>query len=194
MQKGTQAKILESAENLFWHQGHKATSLDAIARQAGQSKGAVFHYFRNKNDVTMLVLKKYAEEELYAPLDRAFDGPRNVKEALLGWIEGIYKSYSDQRYQGGCLLGNMALDRADRDEDLRAEILKVFLEWENKLTGYLKEHAKDGQMMVEPRQFARILISNLEGIYMMAKVHKDSNRAGREFMTLAQLIEIMIRD
>jgi len=194
MSKATQVKILESAEKLFWHRGHKATSLDAIARQAGQSKGAVFHYFRNKRDVTKNVLNKYAQEELFGPLQSNFERTHNLKEALLGWAEQIYTSYSAQHYSGGCMLGNLALELADQDEDVRHEIAKIFLEWENQLVGLLKLCAKDGQMLMEPRQFARILIASLQGLTMTIKVHKDRNRAAREFQALAELIERLIKD
>lgn len=193
MKKGTQVKILDSAEDLFWAKGHKATSLEQIARKAGQSKGAVFHYFRGKGDITQLVLTKYAEEELFAPLKNSFADGGNIKNSLLNWVEGIYKSYSDKAYKGGCLLGNMALELADQDEASREQLARLFLDWENQLVGYLKDGADDGQIVMEPRQFARLVIAALQGITMTIKVHKDKNRAAREFQALAELIERLIK-
>lgn len=197
MAKGTQVKILEAAEDLFWHNGYKATSIDQIAQKAGQSKGAVFHYFRNKNDVSVLALKKYASEELFSPMEAAFSGARTIKDALLIWVQGIYEAYGQKGYNGGCLLGNMALELSDQDEELRAELSKVFLELENTLVSLLKEHeggeAAKSEILMEPRQFARVLIATLQGILMTIKVHKDKNRAAREFQALAEMIERLIR-
>lgn len=193
MKKGTQTKILDSAETLFWNQGHKATSLEKIARHAGQSKGSIFHYFRGKDDITQLVLKKYAQEELYDPLQNCFAQNTNVKEALLSWLESIYTSYRQKTYKSGCLLGNMALELADRDEATRAELARIFLDLENKLVGGLKAQADDKQIVMEHRQFARLLIAALQGVTMTIKVHKDKNRAAREFQALGELVERMVK-
>ncbi|MGB0720166.1 MAG: TetR/AcrR family transcriptional regulator [Bdellovibrionales bacterium] len=194
MAKTTQVKILENAQDLFWSKGHKATSLDQIAQKTGQSKGAIFHYFRNKDDITKLVLEHYAQRELYTPLERGFDGQNNVKNGLLCWVEGIYAGFSKRNYHSGCLLGNMALELADQDEEIRQDIAKIFLDWENQLVGLLKSHAKDGQLLMEPRQLARLIIAGLQGITMTIKVHKDKNRAAREFQALGELIERLIKD
>ncbi len=193
MKKATDLRILDSAEQLFWHYGHRASSLDKIANDAGQSKGAVFHYFRNKKDITSQVLRKYAQENIFGPLETHFFQTPNTKEALLGWGMEIYKNYAEADYKGGCLLGNMALELSDSDENARCEMAKIFLDWENKLTGYFKDPARSGEIMMEPRQFARLLIAALQGVTMTSKVHKDRNRGAREFQAFAELIERMIR-
>ena len=180
MKQATDRKILDSAEQLFWHHGHRASSLDKIANDAGQSKGAVFHYFRNKKDITSQVLKKYASEQLFAPLEKQFSQTANTKEALLGWAMEIYQAYAQDGYKGGCLLGNMALELSDEDETVRKEMATIFLDWENQMTCYFKDANRQGEIMMEPRQFARLLIATLQGITMTIKVHKDKNRADRK--------------
>ncbi len=194
MTNKTEAKLLDSASSLFWQQGHKATSLDQIAANANQSKGAFFHYFRNKNEVTKKVLAKYAQERLIGPMDQYFAASDNVKEALLMWVQGNYTYYTQNGYHSGCLMGNLALELADRDDEIREELSALFLEWENRLVRHLREKAKDGQLIMEARQFARIFIAAMQGITMTIKVHKDKNRAGREFMALSEMIERLIKD
>ena len=189
----TDKKILKSAQNLFWYHGHKASSLDRIANDAGQSKGAFFHYFRNKKDITSQVLQKYAQEQLYSPLEKHFTQNANTKEALFSWALEIYERYSANDYKGGCLLGNLGLELADNDETARQEIAAIFLKWENQMTTYFKEDHRQGEILMEPRQFARMVIATLQGITMTIKVHKDKNRAGREFQAFAEMLERMIK-
>ena len=38
-------KILETAMDLFIHQGYHATSISDVAKQAGISKGLLYNYF-----------------------------------------------------------------------------------------------------------------------------------------------------
>lgn len=193
MQKGASFKILDSAEEMLWHRGYQGSSLDRIANGAGQSKGSVFHYFRSKSDIAQQVLHKYAEEELFGTLQTQMATKPNVKEALLGWVEGFYNTYSGQGYKGGCLLGNMALELADQDEALRSELAKIFLTLENQLVGFLKEKCEAGDLVMENRQFARLLIAALQGVTMTIKVHKDKNRAAREFQALGEMIERLVK-
>ena len=189
MKKATNLRILDSAEQLFRRHGHRGSSLDKIANDAGQSKGAVFHYFRNKKDITSQVLQKYAQDTLFSSLKTHFSETQNTKKALLNWGMEIYQSYAKESYKGGCLLGNLALELADTDEAARQEMAKIFLEWENLLTNYFKDPARDGEVLMEPRQLARLIIAALQGITMTTKVHKDKNRAAREFQAFAELIE-----
>ncbi len=48
-------KILESARKFFFRYGFKKTSMDEIAEDAGISKGSLYNYFKNKEDLFIQV-------------------------------------------------------------------------------------------------------------------------------------------
>lgn len=192
MAKNTRVKIVEKAEQLLWLQGYQATSLNDVVEKAGVSKGAFFHYYSSKQAMADDVIHKYAREQLSAPLTHALGKADSVKEGLQKWIEGYFEAYKKQNFKGGCLMGNMALELADQSESAR-DILKMhFLDLENTLCSALKPIEAEGQLNMEARQFARLLLSAVQGMTMMTKVHKDQNRAGREFTALIQLIDLAI--
>src|SRR5688572_29004750 len=58
--EATTAKLLATARRLFARDGYTATSVEAIVRAAGMTKGAFFHHFSDKADVFAAV---YEEEE-----------------------------------------------------------------------------------------------------------------------------------
>lgn len=190
----TRENLLNSAEKLFWFKGHKNTSIDDIASGAGQSKGAFFHYFKSKKEITILALNSYAENELFTPMEKHFSQNPTIKDALLSWAFQMYSDCGKRHYKGGCMLGNMALELADHDEEMRAELSKLTLEWENRLVGLLKDNARSGTALMEPRQFARVVTSSIQGLMMSIKTHKDQRRAAREFQALAELFERLIKD
>lgn len=195
MKKSTPDKIVDAAEDLFRTQGYQGASLSDITKKANLSKGAFFHYYRDKHMIANDVLKKYAQERIFAALDNHIETlGGNIKEILMTWLHEVYAEYVASDFRGGCLLGNWALELSDTDETMRAEIAQVFLDFENRLVGMLRPAAHNGKLLMEPRQFARILIAALEGVTLTIKVHKDKNRAAREFQALAELVERMIRD
>lgn len=76
-------RLLEAAIRLIREQGFAATSVDAICREAGVTKGAFFHHFPSKQALGVAAAKTWAETtgRLFAeapyhepadPLDRVF--------------------------------------------------------------------------------------------------------------------------
>lgn len=190
----TRAKIVEKAENMLRFKGYEGTSLNDLVASAGVSKGAFFHYYASKQAISQDVIDKYANEQLKGPLEKHLSGTPSVKRALFNWVSEFFESYKAFGFKGGCLLGNMALELSDQNEAARERIKGHFLELENRLTSALKPLADQGALTMEPRQFARLLLASLQGVTMMAKVHKDSNRAGREFMAVGQLLDAVVKD
>jgi len=195
MAKATRSKIIEKAEKLLWERGYGSTSLNDVVNDAGVSKGAFFHYYPNKQAISKDVIDKYAGEQVLAKLDRAITkNPDNVKEGLFAWISDIFETAKAQDFKGGCLLGNLALEMADTNDYAREIIKGHFLDLENNLTSYTRPLQDDGKLLIEARQFARLLIASIQGTTMMSKVHKDKNRASREFLAVARLIEYAITE
>jgi TetR/AcrR family fatty acid metabolism transcriptional regulator len=55
-------KILKAAERLFAKQGFHGTEVESIAKAAGVSKGSVYNYFKNKEDIFFSVVENGIEE------------------------------------------------------------------------------------------------------------------------------------
>lgn len=189
----TCTKIIKTAEQLIWDQGYEGASLNEIVAKAGISKGGLFHYYPNKKSVSLAVLEQYFNEQILDPLNRHLAHP-NVKVGLLNWLEETYGAYANKGFNGGCLLGNFALETADQDEELRETVKTMFLTWENTIVSALRPAAQEDKLLMEARQLARLIVAMFQGITMTSKVNKDHIRASRDFQALAELIERMIRD
>lgn len=77
----TRRRIIKSATHLFCDQGVRRTNMDEIAEHAGVSRGTLYGYAKNKED---LVVKALAEEQLnrWQPLF-ANDAPDEHLKSLL---------------------------------------------------------------------------------------------------------------
>lgn len=193
MAKKTQAKIVEKAEKLLWLQGYQGTSLNDVVSKAGVSKGAFFHYYPNKQAISKDVIDKYAAEQFLKQLDDAMASTDNVKEGLFQWVTNVFEPFQKHGFKGGCLLGNLALEMSDTNDHARETIKGHFLDLENKLNSYIRPLQDENKLQIEPRQLARLLVASVQGVTMMAKVHKDKNRASREFQSIGMMIELAIK-
>lgn len=197
MAKSTQAKIIRTAEQLLWEKGYDGASLNNIVDAAGISKGGLFHYFPNKRAVTLDVLDKYFDEQILNSFDRhlgSADSTMTLKVGLMNWLEETYGAYANKDFKGGCLFGNFALEVSDQDEIIREALKAKLIIWENQLVSYLRPYASEGKILMDARQFSRLIIAMFQGITMTCKVHRDQIRASRDFQAFAEFIERIIVD
>jgi len=75
---GTQAAVMKAARKLFGERGFAATSVDDIAGASRVAKGAIYHYFKTKNDLFEAVFEQ-ASSDLVVEIDGAV---RREKDTL----------------------------------------------------------------------------------------------------------------
>ena len=88
-------RILEAALIEFADKGYKKASTNTIVREAGVSKGLLFHYYKSKKDLYILLIghaNKIIEEEVYAEVNFADrDVLNRLYQATLTNIEAYDK-------------------------------------------------------------------------------------------------------
>jgi AcrR family transcriptional regulator len=74
-------QLLDSALFCFAQKGFEATTIDDIVKQAGVSKGAVYHYFKSKDEI-YLELIETGVERFVAFMNAAFEPAKTTTEKL----------------------------------------------------------------------------------------------------------------
>ena len=77
----TQAAVMRAARRLFGERGFAATSVDDIAAASRVAKGAIYHYFRTKNDLFEAVFEE-ASRDLVKEIDGAVRSEKDTLAAL----------------------------------------------------------------------------------------------------------------
>lgn len=77
----TRARLLVTAEDLFFSHGYLSTSLDRIAHQAGYTTGAVYSSFGGKADLFLAVLEQVTARDL-AAVRGALDAAQTDEQRL----------------------------------------------------------------------------------------------------------------
>ncbi len=76
-----QTLILEAAQKRFIHYGYGKTSLDEIAGDLGIGKATIYHYFKNKEDIFLHVLKQESSS-LRKTLQKSLEDINSPREKL----------------------------------------------------------------------------------------------------------------
>jgi AcrR family transcriptional regulator len=79
-------QILDAARNRFLRNGFHATSMQDVIAEAGLSVGAVYRYFKSKNDIVEAIAEQYASQvsDLLATL--IADPDRSLADVMQGAV------------------------------------------------------------------------------------------------------------
>jgi AcrR family transcriptional regulator len=86
-QARTRSDLIDAAERLFTEQGFHATSLDAVAAEAGFTKGAVYSNFASKEDLFFAVYERRVDARV-AEVEAIFEEAPTVREGVERVIPG----------------------------------------------------------------------------------------------------------
>ena len=94
------AELLAAALQLFVEKGYAGTRLDDVAQRAGVSKGTLYLYFANKEDLFKAVVRESVVERISETADQIdrFDGP---SDALLEHVVRRWWTEYGDRTAGG---------------------------------------------------------------------------------------------
>ena len=124
--EATRRALVASARSLFGEKGYAATSVDEVVRHAGVTKGALYHHFRDKDDLYRAVVEEVKLEVTTAAANSFFEaaeGEDPLRTVLLTCL-AVIDAHLDPAVQRITVLDARAvLDASTRRElDARYEV------------------------------------------------------------------------
>jgi TetR/AcrR family transcriptional regulator, transcriptional repressor for nem operon len=122
--RATKTKILNAALTLVRTSGYEATSVDALCRAAGVTKGAFFHHFASKQDLAVTATHYWNEVTSGFFAAAPYHKLEDPLERLLGYIDFRAAMLQGRSLpESTCLLGTMAQEVYHSNPDIRAACL-----------------------------------------------------------------------
>jgi TetR/AcrR family transcriptional repressor of nem operon len=167
----TRKKILEAAYHEIHRQGFQAASLNSILDRSGVTKGALYHYFSDKQALGYSVLeeliKGFVLQFWLRPLDEASDPIEDLKRL----INEAGKSLSDEDVLLGCPLNNLCLEMSPIDDGFRQRVNHVYELWQEGLARALRAGQAKGTvtLTIDTMDCATFIVASLAGCRSLAK-------------------------
>lgn len=183
--------IIEQVAPIFNKKGYVGTSLSDLTDATGLTKGSIYGNFKNKDGVAVeafkynlaIITNSFFEEisnNSISPLDRLLALPK------------IYQSrYDDIVAMGGCPIINTAVDADDTHPQLKKMAQNVILRIKKSLIAVIEEGISKRQIkpQTESNKIAEIMISLVEGGFMMAKLLDEKEYFENSLKLLEEIIK-----
>jgi AcrR family transcriptional regulator len=171
--RATRLRLVEAAAHLMHVNGVAATSVDDVLEAAGAGKSQFYHAFESKDALVAAVLEFQAAsgEEEQAALFRAHPG----WEGIRAWFDAIVASQTRARYAGGCPVGSMAAEMADRDPVLRRRLKSAFQRKRNAVHRHLAALQATGGLRAEADAdaLANFVMAALQGGLLLGSTYRN---------------------
>ena len=170
----TRARIVEAAADLVLARGAIGTSLEDIMEASSTSKSQLYHYFADKDALMRAVIECQTGRVMGFQAAR-LQGVDSLA-GLRRWRDAIVRINKAAGGVGGCPLGSLASELADRSESARALLAHGFELWESHLVTSLQAMRDSGRLKPEanPADLAAATIAALQGGLLLAQTTRSS--------------------
>jgi TetR/AcrR family transcriptional regulator, transcriptional repressor for nem operon len=171
----TRQSIIEKSMQLFSVKGYFNTSIDAIVKATGLTKGGVYGHFRNKEEIWYAVY----DECVRMWKDIVFRGVRDLPDPLARIekvLENGLKNYlGADVFEGGCFLLNSLVELSGQSPAMSSHLLSGFQRLAALFRSWLEEAEQQGRLRagLDLQGIANFLVIALNGATPLYAASKD---------------------
>src|ERR1700744_516039 len=165
----TRDRIVHGAADLMYVKGISATTLDDIREATGTSKSQLYRHFPDKEALVRAVIALRGEQVIERETGRL--GRLSSYRGLVRWRNALVAANALQNGAYGCVLGSMANELADQDEQAVMTLAGLFASWEELLAAGLRRMQAEGTLRADADagRLATGLMAALQGGYLLAR-------------------------
>jgi AcrR family transcriptional regulator len=178
--------ILDVATRCFARQGFHRTSMEDIVRELKSSPGALYCYFRGKNDIVAAIAEQRHQREsaLLAELLASGDAYEGLQNLAHGFFEMLQDAKERERRKVTIQIWAESL----RDKRIR-KIVERGIRQRDMLTASFRSAQQKGQLAedLNPDAFSRVLLALLQG-FLLQQAWEPELDSEDYFATVTRLV------
>ncbi|GAB4351319.1 MAG: ScbR family autoregulator-binding transcription factor [Candidatus Abyssubacteria bacterium] len=175
---GTRKAIIEASLKLFARRGYHGTSVAQIAEATGMTKGALYWYFKGKEDLFLNVLDCIREEWQKNIMSRV-----ESHEGVVEKLEQLFDATSEMvtSTENPCSMHLFLVSAGAQPEmrEFEGAIKAAYAGYVNTLASTIRTGQENGEIRkdIDAQSAAVGLIGCLEGIVLQARLHPPTTIA-----------------
>ncbi len=171
----TRHKIIKAAFQEIHKHGYQGMRVDQVLKNTGLKKGALYHHFSSKLTLGYAVLEELIQKRITELWIEPLKNYKNPLEGIHALFEGLDNAWSDEFFNLGCPLNNLAQEMSPIDEGYRERIEKFFRVWQAAISGALKNGQQQGivDASINTDDCAMFILAAIEGVLGMTKNYQN---------------------
>jgi len=171
--RATRTRIVQAAAELVAEKGIAAMSLDDVRARTGASRSQLYHYFEDRDDLVHAVI----DVTTAAVLDTQGDLLYHLDSwaGIDRWFDALVQHQIGRQACGGCPIGSLAGQVAERDPDARALIAAGLERWEAHLRDGLTRMRNRGKLRKDAdlAALATATMASIQGGLLLTQIRRD---------------------
>lgn len=174
--QSTRARIVQAAAELVAEKSAAAMSLDDVGARASASRSQLYHYFDDRDDLIRAVVRATTDSVLLAQ-DELLDH-LDTWAGIDRWFRALVAFQEERQARGGCPIGSLVGQLAERDPLARLGLADGFERWEGRLREGLERMQERGRLSVtaDPGSLATATMALLQGGLLLTQVRRDPSQ------------------
>jgi TetR/AcrR family transcriptional repressor of nem operon len=172
----TKENLIEVGLGLIHTAGYTATGINQVLEAAKVPKGSFYHHFTTKDEFVLEVIQRYAagEQERWERL--LDDSNLSPLKKLRRYFKDLIATYGRRGGPiAGCLLGNLSLEVAGQNAEIRKLLGQAFDAWQNAIAKTIREAIEKQELpkTTKADDLAALLVNGWEGAQVRAKAEQS---------------------
>lgn len=169
-------KIVRAAAELIAEKGVAGMSLDDVRSRTGASRSQLYHYFENRDDLVHAVIDVTVDVVLDNQGGLLYD--LDSWAGIDRWFDALVQHQIDRQGRGGCPIGVLVGQIAERDRDARTALAAGLDRWEAHLRDGLTGMKAHGKLRndADPAALATATMASLQGGLLLTQVRRDPHQ------------------
>lgn len=173
--RGTREHLIEIGLKRIHAAGYTATGVNEILELAEVPKGSFYHHFSSKEAFAIEVIQRYGSVEEQRWNSFLGDAKVSPLKKLRRYFKEMVTIYGRRGLAAGCLLGNMSLEIAEHNPEIRAALRKSFNAWQNAISKTIQEAIEQHELPKTAKAdiLAALVVNSWEGAQVRAKAEQS---------------------
>jgi TetR/AcrR family transcriptional regulator, transcriptional repressor for nem operon len=171
--RATRERILQAAAELVAEKGTAGMSLDDVRERTGASRSQLYHYFQDRDDLVRAVIDVTTDTVLgnQGELLDHLDSWAGIDR----WFDLMVQDQIAKHARGGCPIGSLVGQLAERDAGARTAIAAGFDRWEAHIGDGLTRMQARGKLRkdADPCALATATMASIQGGLLLTQVRRD---------------------
>jgi AcrR family transcriptional regulator len=172
VEKSTRDRILDAGNTLFYAEGIRAVSVDAVADKANVTKRTLYYHFKSKDQLIEAYLLSRDQPNLAAFARWFSEAEGSVAEKTAAIFAGVGKNARQPKWKG-CGFLRTAAELANMPGH---PAVKVGAAHKKKFEAWLTERYAEAQLP-NPAALARSIVLLMDGAFSTMLIHREADYA-----------------